>query len=374
MATRILLGLTVGSAADAADAVAIRAEGFGWDMRPTPFGHYRVPLTNRSISESASDLAQSVRQLAARGNFDLRTVLAVGLWEPDEAADAVAELTGLTVVTGFPARDAAAGGLGHLLTPAADFLLFHSPSEDRVLIHLGSVSNLVFLPGGGKVADLIGFDAGPGTSLLDDITSLGTRGKESYDPGGTKAVQGKCLDDLLAGWMKHPHFVRKPPKAVPWPGFADKFLTRAFDATRASGGSLNDLLCTATHFIARGVGDACWRWIPEVKDGTPRRYLASGGGARNGFLWKLLEREFPGTTVERLDALGVPATGRTAAAAAVLAGLALDGVAGNLPLVTGAVGGRVCGRIVPGDARNWAAATAWAARQAAPYRNQPRAA
>jgi anhydro-N-acetylmuramic acid kinase len=102
--------------------------------------------------------------------------------------------------------------------------------------------------------------------------------------------------------------------------------------------------------------------------------LVSGGGARNGFLWKLLEQQFPGQLVERLDTLGVPAIARTAAAAAVLAGQTLDGVAANLPLVTGAAGGRLVGRIIPGDQRNWSACVAWMAEQVNGYATYPRAA
>jgi anhydro-N-acetylmuramic acid kinase len=147
-------------------------------------------------------------------------------------------------------------------------------------------------------------------------------------------------------------------------------VTDAFEATRAHGGTLHDLMCTATHFVARCVGLTCRRWLPTV----PRRVFVSGGGTRNGFLWKLLADQFPDSEVERLDVLGVPAGLRTAAAGAVLAGLALDGVPATLPHVTGSSGSRLVGRFVPGDRRNWAACTAWMTERLLDYVGVSRAA
>jgi anhydro-N-acetylmuramic acid kinase len=86
---------------------------------------------------------------------------------------------------------------------------------------------------------------------------------------------------------------------------------------------------------------------------------------RNGFLWQRLGHEFGDTPVSRADEAGVPALARSAAAAAVLAALTCDGVPGNLPVWTGAAGGRLVGQLVPGDGRNWARLTAWAADQTA---------
>jgi anhydro-N-acetylmuramic acid kinase len=49
-------------------------------------------------------------------------------------------------------------------------------------------------------------------------------------------------------------------------------------------------------------------------------------------------------------------------------------VTGNLPLLTGAAGGRLVGRFIPGDPRNWALVTAWSAEQLFDYLQYTRAA
>ncbi len=398
MPSRLLIGLSVGSGFEAADAAAVRVEGAGPGLAARVVGTARVSLgaevrdAGRHLLRQADPwptgfartLAAELAMAARKAGGDLRDALCAGLLtrlpdanpDPDRAtasaADHVAEQTGLTVVAGFRGRDVAAGGSGHLLTAAADAALFRDPFEERLLVHLGSVTSVLLIPPGGKPAELTGFEAGPGGRLLDDLTALGTRGREACDHGGTRAVQGRCLEPLLARWLAHPLLARKPPKAVPRAAFNAPFLTDAFESARADGGTLNDLLCTATHFVARCVGRECEAWLPPATG--PRRVLVSGGGSRNGFLWKLLEQQFPGQVVERLDGVGVPAASRSAAAAAVLAGLTLDGVAANLPLVTGAAGGRLVGRIVPGDQRSWSACVAWMTEQVNGYAAFPKAA
>jgi anhydro-N-acetylmuramic acid kinase len=377
--TRLLIGLSVGSARDAADAALVRAAGLGLGMtprvelavRPPILPHARHTPDPRGLGDA---LAAAARHLATKAGVDLRNVLAIGLLAPpgDRIAEVVADTTGVTVLTGFGDRDAAVGGCGTFMTPAADYLLCRGDAEDRLLVHLGAVATVLFLPAGGTVTSLVGFEAGPGPGLLDAIAYRGSRGREAQDPGGTKAVQGACLDELLAAWLAHPYLIRKLPKAVPAGEFGEPFLSAGFDAARAAGATLNDLLCTATHFVARCVGAGVRRFVPPVTN--PRAVYVSGGGVRNGFLWQLLAQQFPGETLRKLDELGVPVFARKAAAAAVLAGLTMDGVAGNLPLLTGASGGRLVGRFVPGDPRNWALVTAWAAEQLFDYLQINRAA
>jgi anhydro-N-acetylmuramic acid kinase len=101
--------------------------------------------------------------------------------------------------------------------------------------------------------------------------------------------------------------------------------------------------------------------------------LLTGGGVRNGFLWQLVGQQFDGQ-IGRAEEAGLPPLARNAAAAAVLAALTCDGVAGNLPLLTGAAGGRLIGHIAPGDGRNWARCAAWIADQTRDYPEVNRAA
>jgi anhydro-N-acetylmuramic acid kinase len=394
---RLLIGLSVGSGLEAVDAGAVRAGGVGLDLAPAVAAAVRVafppsvrdairaaaaspaapPELVRNVAETA---VHAARQVLTRAGVSPRDTFAAGLLEParpgvelglpwPEVADRVAEQTGLTVVHGFRHRDRAAGGAGHPIAAAADYLLFRSPDRPRLLIHLGAVTALLFVPPGAKVSAAVGSEAGPGNQLLDALVYHGTRGKEATDPGGKKAVQGRCLEPLLARWLEHPHLTRTPPKTVHPEAFGRSFLLAAFDAARQLGAGLPDLLCTATHLAARAIGDAAKAW-PSAS----RQVLVTGGGVRNGFLWQLVAQQFGGEGIARGDETGVPALARNAAAAAVLAALTCDGVAGNLSVLTGAAGGRLLGHFAPGDGRNWAKVAAWVADQTGEYPRVNRAA
>ena len=383
MPSRTLLGLSVGTGFDSVNAVVAHLTGIGLTISATLTNAVRVPIPgelrdrgrrflhdgtgwNAASDRTLADtLVFAARKAVTEAHIDPRRVLAAGctgaIFDSPGLVERFAEQTGFTVVSGFDSRDVASGGTGRSLTALPDFVLFSDVREDRLLVHLGSFASIVWLPAGCKVADVLAFDVGPGNRFLDEITALGTRGREEFDPGGTKAVQGRCLDDLLGRWRAHPFLIRRPPRTVARTLFAGPFVASAFEITRTADGSLHDLLCTATHFVAGCIGDAIRKWLPANSTIHPRRVFVSGGGIRNGFLWKLLEREFPGTTVERFESLGVPSSSRAAAEAAGLAALTLDGVAGNLPTMTGASGSRLLGRIVPGDSRNWATCTKWMA-------------
>lgn len=394
---RLLVGLAVGSGLEGVDAAAVRASAVGLDLAPTVVATarvvfpsvvrdaFRLPTAGGSgefASNVAETLVYALRQVLTRVGASPRDVFAAGLLEPGrplsdvrllwvEAADRVAEQTGLTIVHGFRHRDRAAGGAGHPITAAADCLLFRSPSQTRLLIHLGAVASLLFLPPAAKLSSVVGFEAGPGNQLLDALVYHGTRGKELSDPGGKKAVQGRCLEPLLARWLEHPHLTRTPPKTVHAEAFGRSFLLAAFDAARQLNAGLPDLLCTATHLVARAIGDAAKRWLP-VLPGL-RQDLVTGGGVRNGFLWQLVAQQFPDGIV-RSDEAGIASLARNAAASAVLAALLCDGVAGNLSALTGAAGGRLLGQFAPGDGRNWARIAAWIAEQTGEYPRLNRAA
>lgn len=398
---RTLIGLAIGSGLEGVDAAAVRTEGIGLDLAPAVLASLRVafplsvrdafrdmaagpntPVAHDLVRNIAETAVHAVRQVLTRAGLSARDTFAAGLLQParpnfdpalpwPEIADRVAEQTGLTVVHGFRHRDRAAGGTGHPITAAADYLLFSSPTQPRLIIHLGAVSSVLWLEPAASVSAIRGFDAGPGNQLLDALVYHGTRGRESSDPGGKKAVQGRCLEALFDRWREHPHLTRIPPKVIHPEAFGRTFLLAAFESVRQVGANLSDLLCAATHLIARSVGEGVRQWLPAA---ATRQILVTGGGVRNGFLWQLLGQQFGGEAIQRSDDAGVPPLARNAAGAAILAALTCDGVAGNLSVLTGAAGSRLLGHFTPGDGRNWARIAAWLADQTVEYPRVNRAA
>jgi anhydro-N-acetylmuramic acid kinase len=397
MSQRLLIGLSSGSGLGGIDAALVRVEGIGLDMtvhleRLAHQPHSRevrdllraaatnvampvrtVALLHRVLGDS---FANAVRQLLDDAKLDSRGITCIGcsghtLWhEPDGrfpttlnagVASAVAERTGLTTLTDPRSADVLAGGHGALVTALADWLLFRSETEPRVLIHLGGAAALVALPAACRAKQVIGFHAAPCGMLLDGFMRHLTGGRESFDSFGKHAVQGCCIEPLLERWLAHPLLHRKPPKIVAARDFGEEFIAQAAQWARQMDRSLHDLLCTTTHFVARATVEALRRFVPW----PPHRVLVSGGGVHNGFLWRLLEQQLAPLRLEKTDACGVPCQARKAIAFAALAALTLDAAPGNLPAVTGASGARLLGSITPGNPNNWSACVAWMARQTA---------
>ncbi len=399
MPTRWHIGLASGSGADGVDAALVETEGVGLEMRarilhslhqPYPrdlrdmivrlgtaasAGARQAGLLHRLLGET---FAAAARQVADQASFSLHKVQCLGcpghtLWhEPDGRfpsalslgmAAVVAERTGVTTVSDFRARDLAAGGQGVPLAALADYLLFRHPPESEALLHLGGLATLTHLPAGGRVQGLLSFEAGPCNGLLDGLMRHLTGGREPFDAGGKHAVQGCCIDALLERWLGHPFFQRRPPRSLPRQGFGEEFVTQAVQTARQMKSSLHDLLCTATHFVARGISGAVRRFLPEP---GPRRIYLSGGGVRNGFLLHLLAQQLAGTPLEKSDRAGVPTDAHNAATFALLAALTVDGVPANVAAATGAAGARLLGSLTPGSSANWARCLAWMAQQTMP--------
>jgi anhydro-N-acetylmuramic acid kinase len=392
---RWFIGLASGSGAEGADAVLVETSGVGLQLTAQVVTHVRRPhprelrdlllaathsrsasfgelaLLHRQLGESAAAAAQ---QLVLPARTEPQSALAAGhigplVWHeaagPNRAtlevgqAAAIAERTGLTVFSDFRERDVAAGGQGMPITGIADWALYRNTHEPRLLVHLGGVVSLVHIPASARPQDVVAFEVGPGTHLLDAVIRQASAGREQCDAGGKHAVQGKCLDSLLAGWLEHAFFHQRPPRSLSRSEFGPEWIARAARAAAETKGTLEDLLCTLSHFVVRSIAVA----VRGLLGSSPAAKIwLSGGGTRNGLLWRLLEQEIPGVALQRLDDLGVPTQARQAAGAAVLAALAVDGVPASSPGSTGSVG-RILGRVTPGEPRNWARCLRWMSEQ-----------
>ena len=396
MPNRWFIGLSSGSSSNGVDAALVRVDGggLGMSLHLQQFVHQPFAREVRDLLRGASSadpvsvrnvallhrvlgemFAGAVRRLVDDARFDLRDVWCVGcsghtLWHETDCrypttlnlgmASAVAERTGITTLTDPRSQDVVLGGQGVPLTPVADWMLFRDPVEPRVVIHLGGVATILAIPADAELKQVIGFHAAPCCLLLDGLMQRLTNGKEPFDAFGKHAVQGRCIEPILERWLAHPLLQRRPPKAITSRDFGVEFITQSMHWAKQMDRSLHDLLCTATHFVARATVEALRRFVPW----SPIRALLSGGGVRNGFLWRLLDQQLAPTPLVKIDECGIPCEARKAVAFAVLAALTMDGVPSNLPAVTGASGPRLLGSWTPGTPANWSRCLSWMAKQA----------
>jgi anhydro-N-acetylmuramic acid kinase len=399
MTNRWIIGLAPGTSLQGVDAALLEVHGHGLDVRVRLVHAHHQPyprdlrtLLLRLGSAGSADIKQvgllhrvlgemfavAARQVADQASFSLQQVLCLGcpahcLWQETECrypslleagmAAVVAERTGVTTVADFRTRDLAAGGQGTPVEAVADYLLFRHPRENRVVVHLGGVATVVFLPAHGSLTDLVAFEAGPCNLLLECFLRQLTGNLQNGEPSGKHAVQGRCIESLLEAWLEHTYWQKRPPKSLSPLAFGDAFVAQAVQLGRQRQWDHNDLLCTVTHLVAHGISAAIRRLLPQEQ--LPDRILLSGGGVRNGLLWHLLDQQLPDTILARTDSEGVPADHRRALAFGILAALTVDGIPANIPSATGAAGSRLLGSLTPGSSSNWARCVAWMAQQSA---------
>ena len=250
----------------------------------------------------------------------------------------LAERLGVRVVSDFRSRDVAAGGQGAPLVPIADCLLFGHPERGRLLLNLGGMANVSWVPRLGQVDGVLAFDTGPGVAVIDAVTRR-IDPDALYDVDGAHArrgrVQLKVLDRLLAD----PWFERPPPKSTGRERFGLAFADRLSDA--AGGG--NDAVATATALTAESIARALSRWTPARPDDE---LVISGGGARNPALVEMLAARVQRPVVP-FDQLFFDGEAKEAVAFAFLGFLTVMGRPGNVPTATGARGPRVLGSVTP---------------------------
>ena len=192
----------------------------------------------------------------------------------------IAAEVGCDVVSDFRRADLAAGGQGAPLVPFADYILFRDPGKHRVLLNIGGIANLTYLPAGGNIEDLIAFDTGPGNSLLDDWTFARTG--EPFDLNGRLAARGKAAKSQLDHLLGHCYFDVRPPKSLDRNAFSLVGLEALSDADGAA-----TLLQFSALSIVRGA---------EHFPAPPRAWYASGGGRNNRELMRAIAAAQPWPT------------------------------------------------------------------------------
>jgi len=223
----------------------------------------------------------------------------------------------IPVMHDFRGADVAAGGQGAPLVPVYHRALAQSLNRDgpTVLVNIGGVSNITYIDGD----TLIACDTGPGNALLDDFM-LRTMGRP-FDCEGRLAAQGIVDQTWLEGSLKHPFFLKPPPKSLDRNDFA------TLDPVTASAA---DGAATLTAFTAASIA-AIAPQLPK----SPRSWIVVGGGARNLTLLRMLRERLAPAVVETGDGLGWSSDAIEAQAFGYLAARGLKGLPLSYPATTG---------------------------------------
>jgi anhydro-N-acetylmuramic acid kinase len=311
-------------------------------------GAKELALLDVALAERFASAALQLLAVARMSPRDLSFVASHGqtVWhEPGKATlqlgspAVLAERLGVRVVSDFRSRDVAAGGQGAPLVPLADVLLFGHPARGRLLLNLGGMANVTWVPRRGETEGAMAFDTGPGVAVIDAVTRQIDPAAE-YDRDGEHARHGRVSAKALAELVGDPYFAAAPPKSTGRERFGQAFADRVIELAGAG----NDAVATATALTVESVARAIERWTPAAPDDE---LVISGGGARNPALVEQLGARVQPRPLRSFDELFFNGEAKEAVAFALLGLLALEGKPGNLPAVTGARGMRILGSVTP---------------------------
>lgn len=257
----------------------------------------------------------------------------------------IAALTGVTTVGDFRSGDVALGGQGAPLAPYCDYMLRRGERGGRVILNLGGIANLTWLPAGADLDNVIAFDAGPGNMVTDALFRALFPGHGDYDEDGVRSASGTVSDEVCGRMLRHPFFQTPPPKSAGHREFGPHFAWTLKTAAEAAGLSREDTLATATALTVRAVADALRLYVPAEE---VRELFVTGGGARNRAMMDALAAAFAETPPRPIDELGIPAEAKEAVDFAFLARETLLGRPNVIRAVTGASRALVLGTIARG--------------------------
>ncbi|MDH5526022.1 MAG: anhydro-N-acetylmuramic acid kinase [Nitrospirota bacterium] len=376
--TLLAIGLMSGTSADGIDAALVSVTR---EPRTVTLRHYvelpmqprmRARVLNAAGGEATSrDLclldaslaeafAEAVEALLKGAGVSAEQVDVIGshgqtVWHAPDAtppstlqlgsASHLAARSGVAVVSDFRSADLAHGGQGAPLTPRLHHLLLSDAQSDRVVVNVGGIANLTWLPAGRDADSVVSFDTGPGNMVVDALVAGLTGGQELFDRDGARAARGETSIPLLEELLAHPFFSAPPPKSTGRELFGKQYVNALVARADERGVKGDDLVATATALTAHSIARA-------VEGCTARAHvLLCGGGAKNSTLMGMLEAALPRARVWAVERYGVASDSLEAVAFAELACCHLWGEPGNLPRVTGARQPVVLGSYTPAPKR-----------------------
>lgn len=233
--------------------------------------------------------------------------------------DHLAVKTGTLTISDFRQKHIAAGGEGAPLALYGDVLLGSKPGENRILLNIGGIANLTYLPADSNMNSVLCTDIGPGNTLID--AACKKYFDKPYDEDAKIALAGTVNEALLNELLKHPFFTEAAPKTTGPELFNLAYVDQAQQASNTTGVSPNDLVKTLTALSAKAIAN----FIQANFSVNILHLFTSGGGASNPLLIDLIKQALPQITVANTSALGIDPDAKEAILFALLGNEALAG-------------------------------------------------
>lgn len=252
----------------------------------------------------------------------------------------IANKTGILTVGDFRCSDVAVNGDGAPLAPYLDYIMFKHFHRNRILINIGGISNLTYLPSNCNLDDILAFDTGPGNMVIDYYTKL--LFNYEYDESGSIAESGTVNKFLLEKLIiSDDYFLRMPPKSTGRERYGKnvrKIIDEQIDKINKQ-----DIIRTITEYTIYTITESIKKYIPDYDKVDD--ILLSGGGAKNKLIREMIGNNFHNTKVSVVNESGINTDNKEAVLFAVLANETVNSNFSNVRKATGAERNVILGKI-----------------------------
>jgi len=292
----------------------------------TRLGHLFADTVNNLLL-TAKIAPSTIKAIGSHGQTihhcpDLATPFSLQIGDPN----IIAEKTGITTVADFRRRDIACGGQGAPLVPAFHQKIFSDFNLNRCIVNIGGIANITVLPALKTApATIIGFDTGPGNTLMDQW--IQQHQKIGFDKNGSWAKTGNIQYELIKRLKQDPYFLTPPPKSTGKEYFSLDWLQKYITDKHYPAENIQASLCYLT---AITICEAIQKYAPKTEE-----VLLCGGGTHNQYLKTLIEANLNCKIASTLT-YGIHPDHVEAIAFAWLARQTIHNLPGNLKEVTGA--------------------------------------
>ena len=198
--------------------------------------------------------------------------------------DHLAVETGILTLSDFRQKHIAAGGEGAPLAQFGDYFCFSSNSEHRVLLNLGGIANITYLPKAGSFNDMLCSDLGPGNTIMDAY--MHKHFDQAFDSDGTISSKGRVNLALLSELLDTDFAELNLPKSTGPEVFNLAYLQTAQKCSNTTHLKHEDVMATLCELSALLIAEQ----LNYLSESKKLNVYASGGGVHNPILMQRIQR------------------------------------------------------------------------------------
>ncbi|TLX45260.1 anhydro-N-acetylmuramic acid kinase [Pseudoalteromonas phenolica] len=197
--------------------------------------------------------------------------------------DHLAVETDILTLSDFRQKHIAAGGEGAPLAQFGDYFCFSSNSEHRVLLNLGGIANITYLPKAGSFNDMLCSDLGPGNTIMDAY--MQKHFDQAFDSDGVISSKG-CVNQALLSKLLDDDFVGlELPKSTGPEVFNLAYLQTAQEGSNTTHLKHEDVMATLCELSALLIA----KQLNHLSENKELNVYASGGGVHNPILMQRIQ-------------------------------------------------------------------------------------